>query len=124
MAAPDIEDGQAWWRKAESDLAAARILLESNHADTAVYLCQQAAEKALKALLANRGVPFEKTHDLTRLLAEAIPADAVVGEIRGAARRLTPFATLYRYPGELGRAGRRRGATGATGRRARARRRA
>jgi HEPN domain len=35
--------------------------------DTAVYHCQQAAEKALKAFLTARDIAFEKTHNLVAL---------------------------------------------------------
>lgn len=43
----------AWLAKADRELASARRLLDGNppYLDTAVYHCQQAAEKALKALL-------------------------------------------------------------------------
>ena len=35
---------------------------------SAIYHCQQAAEKALKGYLALRDQPLERTHDLERLL--------------------------------------------------------
>jgi HEPN domain-containing protein len=101
MGAPDAEAARAWWVKVESDLDAARVLVESDHPDVAVYLCQQAAEKALKALLTYHAIEFEKTHDLTRLLDEGTQVDTSLDSLREAARGLSPYATLYRYPGDV-----------------------
>ena len=70
--------------------------------DTAVYHCQQAVEKALKAFLTYHDTEFEKTHDLTELVEVcftiAIPHfDAW----RGVAAILTPYAVLFRYPADV-----------------------
>lgn len=47
-------------------MAVARLLItqERRLYAAAVYHCQQAAEKMLKAWLTHRGVGFPKTHDL------------------------------------------------------------
>lgn len=94
----------AWLRYAQSDLdlAAAEpwggVLRE-----TLAYHAQQAAEKALKAVLlhATRETP-PRTHDvvllcdLAREAGHAPPVDAA------AAQRLTEYAVLTRYPADLG----------------------
>lgn len=56
---------QKWLIKAQHDLGSARRLMEGDepYLDTAVYHCQQAVEKALKAFLTYHDVSFEKTHD-------------------------------------------------------------
>lgn len=61
---------RSWLVKAHSDLRSARALvaLAEPATDTAIYHCQQAAEKALKGYLAFRDQPLERTHDLDRLL--------------------------------------------------------
>ena len=69
---------QAWLFKAKRDLASARRLAakRSPFLDTAVYHCQQAAEKALKGFLVFQGDMFPKTHDievLARLAAGHSP---------------------------------------------------
>ncbi len=64
----DPEDPEAWLRLARSDLAYAEKPPEGALYEPSVFLAQQAAEKALKALLVARGVPFPKTHSLTLLL--------------------------------------------------------
>lgn len=61
-----------WLLKADHDLrSAARLMSGDGEAllDTAVYHCQQAAEKALKAYLTAHCVVFPKIHLLLPLLA-------------------------------------------------------
>ena len=73
-----------WLIKARHDLGSARRLMEGDepYLDTAVYHCQQAAEKALKALLTYHDVPFEKTHDLTELLDLSAKAEPTLDRWR------------------------------------------
>jgi HEPN domain-containing protein len=40
-----------WLDKAGEDLASARVLIDSGHVSNALFFCQQAAEKSLKAFL-------------------------------------------------------------------------
>ncbi len=60
---------ERWFRLAEDDLAAARIILEGGGVALRVagFLAQQTAEKALKAGLIARNVDFPKIHDLGEL---------------------------------------------------------
>jgi len=62
-----IHEVHQWIVKAKSDLASAEVLFEKELYDTAVYHCQQSAEKALKAYLAWRDQSVVKAHDLTLL---------------------------------------------------------
>ncbi len=68
-----------WVRKAENDLAAARQLLKARPllSDEICFHCQQAIEKYFKALLAEHCFPIQKTHDLTMLLYQLMPIDAL-----------------------------------------------
>jgi len=67
---PRLEEVSEWLQKAEKDLLSARILLEHDPPvlETACFHCQQAVEKALKAYLVWKGVPFERVHSLPYLL--------------------------------------------------------
>ena len=58
------ETVRGWLTKAAHDLASARKLATDPdpYLDTAIYHCQQAAEKAVKAWLTFRGVRFARTH--------------------------------------------------------------
>ncbi len=69
--------------------------------DTAIYHCQQAAEKAIKGFLVFLDQRFEKTHDLQVLINLATSADSSVSVLLDHGELLTPYATLYRYPGEM-----------------------
>lgn len=93
---------QNWLIKARHDLAAARKLAShpDPYLDTAVFHCQQAAEKAVKAFLVFHDQRFEKTHDIEVLITQAAPVDGRFSAWLDAAQRLTPYAAEFRYPGE------------------------
>lgn len=92
-----------WLLKANHDNASAIKLSEGDnpYLDTAIYHCQQAAEKALKGFLVFHDQRFEKTHDLQVLINLATSADPSVSALLDNGELLTPYATLYRYPGEI-----------------------
>jgi len=94
---------QSWLVKAHSDLRSARALvaLPEPATDTAIYHCQQAAEKALKAYLAFHDRPLERTHDLERLLELAVQLDPSFAPLELQADVLNPYATVFRYPDTL-----------------------
>lgn len=66
-------------RKAENDAKAMQLLAPDQEVSDEIvgFHAQQAVEKWLKAVLGSRGVEFEYTHDLHRLIAEVT---AAVGE--------------------------------------------
>jgi HEPN domain-containing protein len=90
-----------WMEKARRDLASAIRLLDGEppYLDTAVYHCQQAAEKALKGFLASQGRPLRRVHDLIVLLDECTELDPSFDRLAHAAAALTPYGTAFRYPG-------------------------
>ncbi len=90
----------AWMRKALSDLETAELLAKAEppHLDTAVYHCQQAAEKAVKAFLAFEDIPIMKTHDVEELVELAAAKNVSFQTIRDDADVVRPFATRFRYP--------------------------
>ncbi|MBN1935395.1 MAG: HEPN domain-containing protein [Anaerolineae bacterium] len=92
---------QSWLIKAQHDLASAHVLTVSEPPllDTAVYHCQQAAEKAVKGFLVFCDQEFERIHDVQVLIQAAIPYAEAFAAWQEAGQRLTPFATLFRYPG-------------------------
>lgn len=94
---------QKWLIKAQHDLGSAHRLMEGDepYLDTAVYHCQQAVEKALKALLTYHDIPFEKTHDLTELLDLSAKAEPTLNDWREVAQELTPYAVRFRYPADV-----------------------
>ena len=89
-----------WLTKARNDLDAARQIASrpDGHLDTAIYHCQQAAEKAMKGFLAFHDHRLERTHDIERLVFAATAHEPSFAAWTAAAVLLTPYATAYRYP--------------------------
>ena len=74
------------------------LLSDRSVADSAIgFHAQQAVEKALKSVLADRGVDFPWTHDLQLLLRRIEAAGVEIPECADRARRLTPWSVEYRY---------------------------
>lgn len=100
MAAPETELVQAWLLKAAHDLQSARRLSLGDDAplDNAIYHCQQAAEKVVKAFLCHAGATIEKTHDVERLVKLAMSHEPRFAPWLDEAEIVTPYATRFRYP--------------------------
>ena len=100
MADVQAAEAKMWMIKAWRDLETARRSVEGAPPfyDVAVYHCQQAAEKAIKAFLVHRGKAYERTHDIEVLTDLAYEFDPNFGALADAADALTPYATRYRYP--------------------------
>ncbi len=89
---------RGWLRKADSDLANARLTVAGEGPyDTACFHAQQAVEKSLKAVIAYHGEAIPRTHELkdlaerARRLAPGLELDA---EKLSA---ITPYAVELRY---------------------------
>src|SRR5262245_32606022 len=100
MADAPPSEAKAWMVKAWRDLETARrsATSETPFYDIAVYHCQQAAEKAIKAFLAHHGKPYAKTHDIEVLVDLACEVEPSFSKLADAADALTPYATRFRYP--------------------------
>ncbi|MBI1956191.1 MAG: HEPN domain-containing protein [Acidobacteria bacterium] len=86
---------QNWWQQAEKDLEKAQWLYAGKHFDGTALYCQQAIEKALKALIlmTTREKRIEG-HSLVYLgRAAKIPARFVPG-----LKKLSPQYFISRYP--------------------------
>jgi HEPN domain-containing protein len=68
---------------------------------SALFHCQQAAEKSIKAFLTWHQTPFPKTHDLTLLSGFCLELDASLDAVMAPSLALTRFAVAMRYPGEI-----------------------
>lgn len=95
----------AWWELAQSDLRVAAVVaaLQPPEWRLVCFLSQQAAEKALKALMEARQVSVPRTHDLA-LLAEKLQVLVPVEAIADAALLLSIYGVGPRYPGPAGAA--------------------
>jgi HEPN domain-containing protein len=89
------------FRYAREDLEAAEAIVSQVYAAPrhACWLAQQAAEKALKAILVCLQVEFPRTHDLDRLV-HLIPDGWQVPREHPDLADLTEWAVEARYPGD------------------------
>ena len=93
------DDPREWLNRARSNLAMARNRVPDAYLEDLCFEAQQAAEKAIKAVMIARNIDFPYVHNLALLLSileedgENVPND-----IRRATR-LTPYAVDIRYPG-------------------------
>ena len=55
----------------------------------------------MKGCLVFHDQRFEKTHDIEALISLAIPFNAQFSSWLGAGQRLTSYAAVFRYPGEI-----------------------
>jgi HEPN domain-containing protein len=87
-------------RLAAEDHAAAKTLLDADSPPSIVgFHCQQAVEKALKAVLADQGLEFPYTHNLGLLMQLCEDGGAALPIALADVDRLTPFAVQMRYGG-------------------------
>jgi HEPN domain-containing protein len=98
---PGREAARRWLRRAEHDLAIARGHQQRGDFSDACFMAEQAAQKALKALLiahGHRSVPIHSVAQLTERCAQIHPAFAV--HIT-AGRVLDQYYIPTRYPDAL-----------------------
>ncbi len=95
-----------WYDMALMDLGVAKHLDETYHPkplEIICYHCQQAAEKAIKALImyygGEGGMP--KLHDLSFLLNQIKNKVSIEEKYYDYADTLTPYGVSVRYPNEL-----------------------
>lgn len=91
----------AWLRQAERDLAHAHRSADQRDPEWACYAAQQAAEKALKAVLIDLGTRPAPVHDLAALAHAVVQhggMDTATVETLGDLAALTEFSVTARYP--------------------------
>lgn len=93
-----------WMNVAKRDLRGAHKLNDGEDCPLVCYHCQQAAEKAVKALIICAGAPggLPKKHDITFLLNQVknYLSSSIPQEIKDAGNDLNQYATATRYPAE------------------------
>lgn len=96
-----------WLEDAQRDLKAAEYLTQNELYERAVYHCQQAVEKTVKAVLICFGA-YEKTHYVASILRKEVEKRDLEGyskelmKIVMIAEGLEPHVSLSRYPGISG----------------------
>jgi HEPN domain-containing protein len=96
-----LDETRASLARAAEDLAAATALTVPVTLRSALFHCQQAAEKSLKAFLTWHQTPFPRTHNLTLLSGFCLELDSSLDAVVAPSLALTRFAVAMRYPGEI-----------------------
>ncbi len=86
----------SYLRIAAEDLAGARLLAEAANRN-AIYLCSQAAEKVIRAVLATEGKHAGIGHQLVAMV-DMIPDGNAIKPMLRKIDSLGDFATTFRYP--------------------------
>lgn len=92
--ANDSLEYEDWIKKAEYDIGTAEINLANARYDAAAFYCQQAIEKALKALCIKDGKGLIKIHDLN-FLGKKVNLPEKLLKI---CNRISAFYVESRYP--------------------------
>jgi HEPN domain-containing protein len=90
-----------WVKKAEQDYILAKHVIRNKiraH-DSVCFHCQQCAEKYLKGLMEELGLPVPKIHYLAVLLGALLPHHPTLLPLRRGLLFLSKFAVDSRYPG-------------------------
>lgn len=99
--AADSLDVQKWIRRAQMDFDSAAKLMKTRFKppiEVVCYLCQQSAEKILKAYTIAKMSTRTASHKLEDLLDECVPYSIEFNVLRNSCLNLSPYATLARYP--------------------------
>ncbi len=99
---PDpAHEGLRWLRQAEHDLSDAEYSALGGRFSLACFLCQQAAEKALKAFLYARGAEQVFGHSVADLAVECGNLDGDFRTLKPKAAPLDHYYVPTRYPNSL-----------------------
>ena len=91
---------EEWLRRAKSNLALAKQpKSEDIYWEDLCFEAQQAAEKALKAVLLSKGIQFRFVHDIAEFLTLLEQNEITLSEEIRAAATLTNYSVEARYPG-------------------------
>ena len=93
-----------WLARGDEELRSAIHLSAMHHPtpdETICFLCQQSAEKYLKAYIFLHDIEPDKTHDLRELLRKCEEFNPSFSSLLTKLRVLTRYAVLPRYPNEL-----------------------
>jgi len=95
---------QQWLDKVKDDLRSAEYLSTMHHPtpdEIICFLCQQSAEKYLKAFIFINDIEPDKTHDLRELLRTCEEYNTSFSSLLSKLRVLTRYGVMPRYPNDL-----------------------
>lgn len=100
----DSTDYVKWLNRAEQDLRLIEIIYNEDLEgleDSFCYMCQQASEKLLKALIVKNEKRVPKSHDLLFLLGLCNKHDGSLSKLTDALMVLNEYSVSARYPSDF-----------------------
>ena len=94
------DDPREWMNRARSSLRKARARIPGVYAEDMCYDAQQAAEKAVKAVLMKRRGDFPFVHDIDHLMSLLVDDGMAIPDAVRRASELTKYVVIGRYPFE------------------------
>jgi len=96
-----VSNTREWLARAKEDPETAAFTLTAPQpfVRSALFHCEQAVEKAMKAFLTWHDVPFRKTHNLVELGDACATIQAGLTPAVDEVAALTKYAIRFRYPG-------------------------
>ena len=93
------DNTREWLNRARSNLIRAKAKIPEVYLEDLCFEAQQAAEKAMKAVMIRRNIEFPYVHDLARLLSLLEEEGEEIPGVVRKAEELTRYALVTRYPG-------------------------
>ena len=97
-----LAEVESWHHKSREDLRAAQVDLDAQPPllGDCLFHCQQACEKAIKALLCGMQTPFRKVHDLNELGALVMQSFPELDPQLDMIAHFSTYAVSTRYPSD------------------------
>jgi HEPN domain-containing protein len=92
-----LQRARDWLKESQAELAAARDLVAGGHWSWSCFTCQQAAEKAIKAMAEHFRIA-QSGHNLNTLLRAIEPQITIPAGLRTSGARLNRYYIPARYP--------------------------
>jgi len=92
---------EGWMEKANRDLKLAKLAMENDILDYALFHAQQAVEKYLKSFLVKNKINFKKKHDIFYLLGLCMDIDKDFSKLLQLDLEIFEQAVAVRYPSDF-----------------------
>lgn len=92
------ELGEIWFKRAQDDYLWAKDSFETGHFGSVCFICQQIAEKTLKAYLFFKREKLVRTHNLEQLLKLCSKYEPDFNKLSSKGKILNKYYTDTRYP--------------------------
>ena len=96
------DDPREWLNRARGNLVRAESCIPGAYLEDLCFDAQQAAEKAVKAVFICRREPFPYVHELKELLRKLKQNGLKIPKYVREAGELSPYASVTRYPDQVG----------------------